>query len=712
MLAALKRVNARHPAEESVALRVAVMIAVVVAGLAVAREGVGGVALQLAIVVGIPAAFTFSHVTRHRDGFWLKAALAVGVMLAFSRFLHAATGVGAGSLDQVQIPLAELFLWVQVLHSLDVPARRDLLFSLVSSLVLMVVAGVLSISLSYGVHLLLWAPAALAALVLAHRSELRDLPCLSPRPTGSRARAALDVTRPVALAIALVAVVATGAFLVVPAAGAARAITFPAALPHVVPSAVPGGLSNPSLGDADPARPSHRGRSGERRASFGYFGFSTSLDTAVRGRPDDTLVMRVRASAPDRWRGQTFDRWDGRRWTTSPERPRPVRGPAPLDLPIGAQDSLDDAAQELVQTFYVARPGPNLIFGAYVPTQLYFADRGVFQLSDGTIRAGVELQQGAVYTIVSRRPPVTAARLRQSDALLFRPPPSLTARYLQLPATPERVRALAASVTARAPTRYDKVRALERWMATHTEYSLDVPALPAGADAVDNFLFVTRKGFCEQIGSSLVVMLRSLGIPARLAVGYAPGERNPFTGLYEVRASDAHAWAEVWFPGVGWQSFDPTAEVPLAGEQGRRAAGEGLTSFVAARLPSLPGRAPEAAVVLVVAGIALVGARRVRVLRARERAARPSTWAEAWLDRLERAGAERGRPRKPNESVREYVDMLRRGPMAHARWGDAVRIVEWDAYSGEAASDAERVAADAVLADAVLADAVASGPGS
>src|SRR6476660_7152952 len=66
---------------------------------------------------------------------------------------------------------------------------------------------------------------------------------------------------------------------------------------------------------------------------------------------------------------------------------------------MSPQDSLDDASQDLVQTFYVARPGPNLIFGAYVPAQLYFPDRGVFQLSDGTIRAGVELEQGAVYTV-------------------------------------------------------------------------------------------------------------------------------------------------------------------------------------------------------------------------------------------------------------------------------------------------------------------------
>ena len=710
LLAALKRVNARLPAEESIALRVTVMIAVVLAGLAVAGQGVGGALLRLAVAAGIPAAFVFSHVTRHRDGFWLKAGLAISVMVAFGRFLHSVTGVGAGSLDQVQIPLAELFLWVQVLHSLDVPARRDLLFSLVSSLVLMAVAGVLSISLTYGVYLLLWAPAALAALVLAHRSELRDLAHL-PRPHSEAAaphtRAILDVARPVALATGLVAVLGTGAFLVVPAAGAARAITFPAELPGAAPSVVPGSLSNPSLGADDPARPSRRGRHTRGRASFGYFGFSTSLDTAVRGRPDDTLVMRVRASAPDRWRGQTFDLWDGRRWSTSPERARPIRGATPLELPIGADDSVDAGAEELVQTFYLSRSGPNLIFGAYVPTQLYFPDRGVFQLSDGTIRAGVELQQGAVYTVVSRRPPVTAERLRQSDTFLRPGALPVAARYLQLPTIPERVRALAVSVTANGPTRYDKVRALERWMATHTEYSLDSPALPAGDDAVDHFLFVSRKGFCEQIGSSLVVMLRALGVPARLAVGYAPGERNPFTGLYEVRASDAHAWAEVWFPGVGWQSFDPTAEVPLAGEQGRRAAGAGLSSFVAARLPTLPGWAPATGGVLVLAGVALAGTRRLRVLRARRRVKIALTWGEGWLDCLERAGAERGRPRKPNESVREYVDALRRGPMTHERWSDAVRVVEWDAYSGEPASDAERV-----VADVVLADALSSGPGS
>jgi hypothetical protein len=77
-------------------------------------------------------------------------------------------------------------------------------------------------------------------------------------------------------------------------------------------------------------------------------------------------------------------------------------------------------------------------------------------------------------------------------------------------------------------------------------------------DAVEYFLFEQRRGYCEQFSSSLAVMARSLGIPARVATGYAPGEYNPFTGYYDVRASDAHAWVEVYFPGYGWSTFDPT----------------------------------------------------------------------------------------------------------------------------------------------------------
>ena len=682
----LKRANARATPEESVALRVVVAVAVMAAATAVIRQDIGSTAVAVVTVVGLPAAFVFSHVARHRPGFVLKVGLALGLLVAFGHFMSSLSGIELGTLGEVQLPLAELFLWVQFLHSLDVPARRDLMFSLASSVVLIAIAGVLSVSAALAVHVVVWGAAFVGGLVLAHRRELEELPALAA-PVDTRPA---TLARPVVAIAAGVALLGSAALLVIPA-GSARAFAFPARLPRLLD--VPGGgggLSNPSLGAADPARP---GQASSGRASFGYFGFSDRLDTSLRGRPDNTLVMRVRAAHPDFWRGQTFDRWDGRQWTLSDPRERAVSGDIPIDLPSPSDRAPIWSDDELVQTFYVERPGPNIIFAAPHPQQLYFADNRVFVLSDGTMRSGVELERGAVYTVISGRASATASSLRASfTAMDSTAPGPVIERYTQLPANlPDRVRRLAADVTAGEATTYDKVRALERWMGQNTRYSLDVPPLPQGADAVDRYLFVDRIGFCEQIGSSLVVMLRSLGIPARLAVGYTPGERNPFTGLYEVRASDAHAWAEVWFPGVGWQGFDPTASVPLAGESEAGSAGAGLFSYLRARVPHPPSWL-VAVLPLVLVLPALSWARRRR--------ARPRpSWVAVYVSRLEAAGRKRGRPRKPSETPGAYVRALSLSVLPDRRLEDVARTLDAEAYSGSAASADQRASAERVLVE-------------
>jgi len=691
LLERLRRVNAPPPPEDSVALRVAVLAAVLIAAAAVLAEDVGGPVLRVAVFVGIPAGFVWSHVAREREGFWLKLGLALGVLVVFGGFLRAVSGAAGGSFAEVQVPLAELFLWVQLLHSLDVPGRRDLLFSLVSSLVLVAVAGVLSISLGFGAYLLAWGVAALAALVLAHRSEVAELPRLGEGTAPGQTEQAGGSLRPLFAVVALVAVLGVLAFLVSPVAGSARSLTFPASLPSVRPTGQGGGIANPSLGSGDPA--SSDG-SGGAAASFGYFGFSDDLDTSLRGRPDDTVVMRVRASAPDFWRGQSFDIWDGRRWTANEEEPDPVFGESPFQLPTRSVGS-----EEFVQTYYVEEEGPNIVFGAMSPEELYLEESGVFTLSDGTVRTAAHLPSGAIYTVVSRRVPATADLLRRVSGPGSAPPPAaLAERYLQLPDVPERVRALAREVAGGAPSTYDKVRALEAWMADNTRYTIDIPPLPDGEDAVERYLFEDRKGFCEQIGTALVVMLRSLGVPARLGVGYAAGERNPFTGLFEVRASDAHAWAEVWFPGLGWQIFDPTASVPLAGDGGLAGAGSGLGAFLSARLPDLGDAVP---VLLAGAGVValVVGARALVRRRRRRRADRERSWAAAWSEELEALGATVGRPRRESESLREYVLALR--PVLPARgWSQAVATVEEDAFSGGRAPPGRRAEAERVLVEA------------
>ena len=105
-------------------------------------------------------------------------------------------------------------------------------------------------------------------------------------------------------------------------------------------------------------------------------------------------------------------------------------------------------------------------------------------------------------------------------------------------------------------------RALEYFRTQEFYYTLEPPLLDN--NPVDQFLFVSKRGFCEHYASAFVVMMRSAGIPARVVTGYQGGETNPVDGIFTVRQSDAHAWAEVWLPGQGWTRYDPTAAVSPA----------------------------------------------------------------------------------------------------------------------------------------------------
>ena len=641
-------------AQDVVALRVFVCIAVMAAAIAALGEGAGGGVLWLAVLVGLPVAFAIGYATRRTRPLAMRivqSVLAVAIMLEFLSGIHQLSDLAG-----LQVPLAQAFLWLLLLHALDTPNRHGLLVLLVASLVLVSLAGVLSISMAIAPWLLIWGFAALVALGLAYRAELEELPGLGTVRAPRFGRAALAI--PAAI-LACVLLVGFGVFMLVPVAGTNRALTFPSQLPDGTPVRSGGELTNPSLGAGDPAASGSSGASSPR-ASFGYFGFSKQLDTSLRGRPDDTLVMRVRASSPDFWRGQTFDRWNGRVWTVSDDTPNLIRGLSPIGIPRVPADgpvavSLD--VDELVQTYYLEQAGPNAVFAASQATKVYFPDRSLFQNQDGTLRAGVRLDPGAVYTVVSQRALVTPEALHRPPVDPV--PDDIALQYAASPVTTGRVRALAHTITAGAPSTYDKILAIEQWLGTHTRYSLDIPRLPKGADAVDQYLFVDRKGFCEQIGTSLVVMLRELGIPARLAVGYTPGERNPFTGLYEVKASDAHAWAEVYFPGIGWQGFDPTATVPLAGDSQIDAAGDGALSYLSARL-HVPGEL--LAGISIVAGLVGLGLAVRSVRRRPARVAVSRSWASRRLARLESLGTARGRPRAPNETTPTYVRAL--GAMA------------------------------------------------
>jgi transglutaminase-like putative cysteine protease len=505
-----------------------------------------------------------------------------------------------------------------------------------------------------GALFLLWAPPAALTLLLIEQ-DLRRIgrqadPSGSGRPrrAGAAIRSARDGVTLTAVAVASVLIA-----LVV--------------LPPPSPSPSPG--RNGQGGESDPR----------------YWGFVGDLDTATRTTRSDEVVLRVRSDTPALWRGDSFDRFDGRRWTHGPgTRTQTVIGTDRLVLPEpsdpgaapGARANLTDApvrTEDQVQVFTFERGGNDLVFGAnrarvvLPPDPRPGAEPGTgtwatWAVEADSLRLGRPMGRGGSYTVISTRPRVDEGLLRRLDRAQTEAvhpgravperggrhrgrPASPFDRYLEVPeSTSTRTRELAVEVTAGARTTIDRLRALEAWLGDHTEYRLDVPPLGPGRDTVDQFLFEDRQGYCEQIASALAVLLRVLGVPTRLAVGFVPDHQDPASGEWIVRERNAHAWVEVWWPGVGWQGFDPTASVPLAPDEGAPSTSDRLAAI------GPPGLGLVA--VVAVAGVTvLIGSRL-------SRRRRPRTWIESAVVRLERIGAHAGRPRRPDETLIEYGEAL------------------------------------------------------
>ncbi|NLD75327.1 MAG: transglutaminase domain-containing protein [Acidimicrobiales bacterium] len=408
---------------------------------------------------------------------------------------------------------------------------------------------------------------------------------------------------------------------------------------------------------------------------------SDSLDMTTRPELSDDVVFTVRADGGTFWRGQVYDRWDGRHWTRSDVRRFPLDGGTEV---VPAADDLGASGDDLLtQRFQMDALYSDVVFAAASPVSIE-AHHAIAQGADGTlVTADVALGRDSSYTVVSRRATLDEEVLRAAPDVV---PDHITQRYAAMPVATDRVVSMAREVTAGAANDYDRIRALERWMGERTEYSLDAPLSPEGVDVVDHFLFESRLGWCEQVASSLVVLARANGIPARLVTGYVPGELDRLTGTYVVRARHAHAWTEVWFADVGWVAFDPTASVPLAGAD---RSGPTLADWIRGHLVVLV----LGVVVLAAAAYGVV--RAVRWLRAR-RAARPVGWVAVTDSRLVALGERVEWPRAGSETASRYARSLA------LHLGDP-RLVEVGAaiddalYSRDGTDDSRRAHVDQVL---------------
>jgi protein-glutamine gamma-glutamyltransferase len=310
-------------------------------------------------------------------------------------------------------------------------------------------------------------------------------------------------------------------------------------------------------------------------------GFSDVVELGQIGeiKKNSAVVMRVETGRPIpdsrlRWRGIALANFDGRRWITAERGGETLAPDADGWIQVGEPLRRDATPARVMEYTVLLEPvATDAIFVAGEPLRLrgnftgeassFGAPRRSYLIRDstGSIFNPFHNYSSIRYSGLARFAPPSAAALRTAGQDYSA---EAIAKYLQLPPRIDpRIAELARTITAQAATPYDKSVALEAYLQTHFSYTLNITG-KSGDDPLPHFLFESRAGNCEYFASSMAVMLRTLGVPSREVNGFLPGEFNNLGGDYIVRASDAHSWVEVFFPGKGWVVFDPTPAAPEA----------------------------------------------------------------------------------------------------------------------------------------------------
>lgn len=302
----------------------------------------------------------------------------------------------------------------------------------------------------------------------------------------------------------------------------------------------------------------------DSRITGNSFGSSFAVSGSWVSRDDEALLLA--ASRPLYLRTATYDTYTGRGWRRSDGSEREVPAGEPLftvptsERPtVAAAVVVERITVEMLQTI-----GRNLFTAGSPLTVL--APTVVQETGGYPVLGGIELahapSENESYQVNVAISTATEAQLGAAGTDY---PDGVAQLYLSTPGLTDRVRDLALELTDGAGNPYQKAKALANFLSRHPSFTYDTTAAvaPTGQDLVDFFLFdpeADRTGYCQYYASAMVLMARSLGLPARVAAGFAPGERQE-DGIYLVREANAHAWAEIYFPGYGWQIFEATKSI-------------------------------------------------------------------------------------------------------------------------------------------------------
>lgn len=542
--------------EESLLLR-ALVQSMVLVGIAATDVAASTNMSIWAVPLSVMGAF-WSWQRRYKRNIAIKFCIAIGMLLALAAFF---VGLRA-ELNDTRLVLAELLVQLQVLHSFDLPRRKDLGYSMVIGLILISVACTLSQTMTFGLLLLIFLAIALPVLSLDYRSRLGLASLLDQSPfqgTGLSPKRWLSFLVVILVAGLLI-------FACLPRFPGYQLRSFPVS-PQIQKDFEdssrilnPGYMrSGAGKGGGTVAKQGKGFGPGQLDENF-YYGFNSRINQNLRGSLKPRVVLRIRSQAEGFWRVLAFDRYLGQGWeisrndkavtVTRPDWSYQFFLPRPISL---------NKTKEIIQTYTAVSDLPNLLPALTQAKELYFPTRQIAIDPNGNLRSPLELREGLTYTVVSEVPYRDRTRLRGAPQTY---PSSITDDYLDVPPKIlERVRKQTQTLLATSPkpltATYEKVLYLAQMVKQRYTIQPDLPFLAPEEDLVEAFLFKYQGGYPDHFSTALTIMLRSINIPARLVAGFGPGEFNPFTGLYVVRNTDAYAITEVFFPQFGWFAFDP-----------------------------------------------------------------------------------------------------------------------------------------------------------
>lgn len=477
--------------------------------------------------------YVWSWYNRHSKQYFVKfilALLMIYVGIYFFRNL-------SESIYDPRVPLLDLLISLLVIHSFDLPRKRDVLYSITSSLVVIIVLTVVSFSNLIIPYILLFCFVFFVTLFsMDDNVRYQDLNIIFRLSAGL---------------LTMVVIISLGLFIFLPKPSGGYFLRFVFA---------PRSEFNNYSQFTNP-QDLRKQLNMILNRNYAYRSFRGEMDLESRGTIPHILIMKVKSPVMTYVKGIHLIYYDGKKWYNKKD---------DVDFSLTASDysyfsipsEFEYYRYNIINTYFmIVQDLPDILYHIPVANEVFFPS-SLLIIRSHNIYTEYPLVKGVTYTVSSKIPYFNMEMLKSFpfkeyqnffNAIVKKQNYYLD--YLYLPEISERIKELSRELTENEILFWNKVEKIKGYLEENYTYDLFID--PPKTEAVYDFLFIQRRGYCEQFASSMAVMLRSIGIPCRVVLGYVPRKRDIFTGFWEVYADDAHAWVEVLSP-FGWIPVDPS----------------------------------------------------------------------------------------------------------------------------------------------------------